>query len=454
MGKAYSVSVAYDEKTAEHHDRRDYTPPNAEYGLHERNVTILNHADHVQAFNDFFAPAIDRYNAKQKRADRKKSYDYYHDLINGKEGYGRGKNREHPIYEYVLQIGNRDDNGITDSEFDNKHWRELKQQGKFKEAEAYVMKHLNKSEEREEIKEVLIGFAKGLEKRYPNFKFLAIELHDDEPNGTGHLHIAFTPYTTDTKKGLDTRVSLSSALRQMGFENNGDELAIQQWQNDVKDRITEEMEKAGYERQFMSNEEKRLSIPQYKRQQALKDIEAREAAVTEREEDIDEAAVNYGKAFRANRDRRKELDVRERALKAREDEHKALERNLAAQAQALAAERENVLRTQNRTLAEREKTAEEREIFRAARAKFELALQDSVVDASLESYAKNYTRRVPIRERDRLGRMHNKRDKNGKVMTEEHNCYDDWLEHKKLLKKWKSDPYIVRAAELDRQFGE
>lgn len=73
MGKAYSVSVAYDEKTAEQHDRRDYTPPNAERGLRDRNVTILNHADHVQAFNDFFAPAIDRYNAKQKRADRKKS---------------------------------------------------------------------------------------------------------------------------------------------------------------------------------------------------------------------------------------------------------------------------------------------------------------------------------------------------------------------------------------------
>ena len=454
MGKAYSVSVAYDEKTAEHHDRRDYTPPNAEYGLHERNVTILNHADHVQAFNDFFAPAIDRYNAKQKRADRKKSYDYYHDLINGKEGYGRGKKREHPIYEYVIQIGNRNDNGITDNEFDGKHWRELKKQGKFDEAEAYVMEHLNKSDEREEIKEILINFAKGLEAKYPNFKFLAIVLHDDEPSGTSHAHIAFSPYTTDTKKGLDTRVSLTGALRQMGFENNGDELAIQQWQNDIKDCITEEMEKAGYERQFMSNEEKRLSIPQYKRQQALKEIEEREAVVTEREADIDEAAANYGKAFRANRDRRKELDVRERELRERESEYKALERNLAEQAKTLATERENILRTQNRALAEQERAAEEHEAFRAARSKLEQALQDSVVDASLEAFAKNYTRRVPVRERDRLGRVRTKRDENGKVMSEEHNCYDDWIAHKKLRQKMMADPYIVRATELDRQYGE
>lgn len=454
MGKAYSVSVAYDDKTAEHHDRRDYTPPNAERGLRNRNVTILNHADHVQAFNDFFAPAIDRYNAKQKRADRKKSYDYYHDLIDGKEGYGRGKNREHPIYEYVIQIGNRDNNGITDREFDNEYWRELKQNGKYDEAEAYVMEHLNKSDEREELKKLLINFAKELEERYTNFKFLAIEYHDDEPNGTGHLHIAYIPYTNETKKGLDTRVSLSGALRQMGFKNDGDELAIHQWQNEIKDRITEEMEKAGYERQFMSNEEKRLSISQFKRQQALKEIEEREAAVTEREADVDETIENYGKAFRANRDRRKELDVRERELRAREDKHKILECNLTEQAKALADERENILRMQNRALAEQAKAAEEHEAFRTAKSKLEQALQDSVVDASLEAFAKRYTKRVPIRERDRLGRFNVIRDENGKVLTEEHNCYDDWVAHKKLRQKMMADPYIVRAIELDHQFGE
>ena len=81
-------------------------------------------------------------------------------------------------------------------------------------------------------------------------------------------------------------------------------------------------------------------------------------------------------------------------------------------------------------------------------------MQDSAVDASLEAFAKKYTKLVPIRERDRLGRIHTKRDENGKVLTEEHNCYDDWVEHKKLLKKWKSDPIIERAIELDRQFGD
>ena len=43
---------------------------------------------------------------------------------------------------------------------------------------------------------------------------------------------------------------------------------------------------------------------------------------------------------------------------------------------------------------------------------------------------------------------------NGKVLTEEHNCYDDWVAHKKLRQKMMADPYIVKAIELDRQFGD
>ena len=39
-------------------------------------------------------------------------------------------------------------------------------------------------------------------------------------------------------------------------------------------------------------------------------------------------------------------------------------------------------------------------------------------------------------------------------MTEEHNCYDDWVAHKKLRQKMMADPYIVKAIELDRQFGD
>ena len=162
--------------------------------------------------------------------------------------------------------------------------------------------------------------------------------------------------------------------------------------------------------------------------------------VLEREADLDETIENYGKAFKANRERRKVLDSREQKIKADEVAQKARERDLEENEQHLAAEQK--------------KTTAEREIFRIARAKLEQIEQTSSVDASLEAFAKNYTKRVPIRERDRLGHVNVKRDENGKILTEEHNCYDDWIAHKKLRQKMMADPYIIRAIELDRQFGD
>ena len=35
---------------------------------------------------------------------------------------------------------------------------------------------------------------------------------------TPHLHIDFVPYTTGSKRGLDTRVSLKQALSALGFK--------------------------------------------------------------------------------------------------------------------------------------------------------------------------------------------------------------------------------------------
>lgn len=46
-------------------------------------------------------------------------------------------------------------------------------------------------------------------------------MHLDE--ATPHLHIDFVPFTTGSKRGLDTRVSLKQALANQGFVGNGRE---------------------------------------------------------------------------------------------------------------------------------------------------------------------------------------------------------------------------------------
>ena len=55
----------------------------------------------------------------------------------------------------------------------------------------------------------------GFAERNPNLKVFNAIMHLDEE--TPHLHIDFVPYITGSKRGLDTRVSLKSALAAEGF---------------------------------------------------------------------------------------------------------------------------------------------------------------------------------------------------------------------------------------------
>lgn len=269
----YSVSVSRDKKIAPKHDRRDYVPRNVEQSLMGRNVVFKDCPDVAAAFNDFFRGSIQRYNDRQTRANRKKSEDYYNALLTGAEGYGKGDTQEKPVYEYVLQIGNKDDNGVTDDQFDGKHWQALKDAGKLDEAAEYTAKHLNIDPDREALKDVLNTVGGKLEERYPNFHILYSYGHDDEPCGTYQLHVAFVPYVTGQKTGLDTRVSLRKALQGMGFTGNPKE-GIKAWQRDVKALIEEEMDARGFEREYMGNNEAHLDVDTFKIMEENKRLQA------------------------------------------------------------------------------------------------------------------------------------------------------------------------------------
>lgn len=65
-------------------------------------------------------------------------------------------------------------------------------------------------------KDILDEFARGFQERNPNLRVFSSHLHMDEE--TLHVHIDFIPFTSDSKRGLDTRVSLKSALATMGFK--------------------------------------------------------------------------------------------------------------------------------------------------------------------------------------------------------------------------------------------
>ena len=382
----YSISVAQG-RVAHEHDDRDYTPKNADWSLRNRNVVIKKSEDYQSVFNDLFRDSLAEYNAKQKREDRKKSYDYYSEIENG-------KGHEKPIYEYVLQIGNHDTLGVTDNDFDSEKWSELKQNGKFKEASDYAKKHLNQDPHREELKNILIDELKNLEEKYPKLHFWTIVVHDDEVGGTCHAHIAFTPVADGYKNGMSTRDSLSKALKQMGFETDSYMLGIQKWQNDLKDNIEKVMLEHGYEREYMNNTEAHLSVDQFKLKSQNEKL-ATEIELSEK---------------------------RLQSLKSSENEYKTRCKELQEK------EKENAKKS----------SVLNSKIHQANGILTELqSIKNAIQEnppISLVDYAKNYKRKQRVKKLHPITHKQIgwQEDADGKILLEEHNCYADWVNHEKV----------------------
>lgn len=142
--------------------------------LSSQNVIIRDEPVR-QAYEKIFGQAVEEYNAKQKRADRKIT-DYYHKIKNGKQ--------KHAVYECIVQIGDRSDTGNS----------------------------------AEKEKQALIRYAEEWDKRNPNLKLIGAYIHADEPNGTVHLHCDYVP-VAECKRGMKLQNSLERALQQQGYQS-------------------------------------------------------------------------------------------------------------------------------------------------------------------------------------------------------------------------------------------
>jgi|GEM_PF-3529213 len=340
-----SVSMSHD-KTSERHSKRDYTPMNVAPSLSERNVRVIDSPSYQDAFNDIFADAIDDYNARQTRPDRKRSHDYWSDVEAAyKAAKSEKPNVPHTTYTYVLQLGDRNTLGVTDDGFDVDHWTALKAEDP-EAAAAYVDAHLNDSEERANAKRCLTEFVKTLPERYPQFWFIEIIGHDDEPNGTFHFDLTFVPVGEGYKTGMSMRDSLTKALNMMGFRSNKtDGLAIDQWQEDVKRQLCDFMAEYGFEREYKDSHEKHRSIGAFQMEQRLdqlaQDIETSELAVADAERHMLDAMDREADIINEASEATAELEVARRARRdAEEDARKAREKADDAERRAVAAKQQ------------------------------------------------------------------------------------------------------------------
>ena len=225
-------------KGSVNHNSRKFLAENVDRERTHLNIDYCNEPIR-EVYHKLFDEALERYNAKQTRADRVIE-NYYEKIRTGRQ--------EKLFHELILQIGNREDTG-SETEFG------------------------------ERAKEALDEYYRGFQERNSNLYVFSAPLHMDE--ATPHIHIDFVPFTTESRRGLDTRVSLKQALAAQGFKG-GSRGATEwnQWVQSEKEHLAQVMERHGFEWEQKGTHEQHLSVLDYKKQERSKELAEIETKLT------------------------------------------------------------------------------------------------------------------------------------------------------------------------------
>lgn len=219
--KKVSLTFRVDSGIIEHNNR-DFIAKNVDPDKIKFNI-FYKQESLEEKYHELFDKALEEYNARQKRGDRKKT-DYLEHIKSSKQ--------EQPFYEAVVQIGDMHNCGI----------------GK---------------ENCEAAKQMLDEYMLDFEKRNPNIKVFNAVMHLDE--ATPHLHIDFVPICHSPTHGLPVRVSLKGALKEQGFGGkNAKETDRQVWASSEKKFLAEILKKHGFEQENKNVHRTHLNVDEYK----------------------------------------------------------------------------------------------------------------------------------------------------------------------------------------------
>ena len=219
------------------HNRRDFIAENVDSSRTPLNVEYCNE-DIRAVYHELFDNALARYNEKQTRKDRIID-DYYEKIRAGKQ--------EKLFEELIIQIGNKDD--------------------------------MNASSENGQLaRQILDEYMQSFQQRNPTLRVFSAHLHMDE--ATPHLHIDFIPFTTGSKRGLETRVSLKKALEALGFAGGTkSHTELNQWIESEKQALASIMARHAIEWDQKGTHEEHLSVLDYKKQERSKEVAALETQI-------------------------------------------------------------------------------------------------------------------------------------------------------------------------------
>ena len=241
-------------KGSVNHNSRKFHAKNTDPERSCLNVEYCN--ENVKdVYHELFDEALTRYNEKQTRSDRRID-DYYEKIRSGKQ--------EKPFHEIILQIGDKDNMGA-------------------------------KTENGRLAAKVLDKYMRDFQRRNPTLRVFSAYLHMDE--ATPHLHIDFVPYTTGSRRGIDTRVSLKQALSALGFKGGTRrETELNQWVAYEKEQLAAVMLDHGIEWEKKGTHEKHLSVLDFEKKERAKEVAELEQSISDGKERLSDIQIQHRKA--------------------------------------------------------------------------------------------------------------------------------------------------------------
>ena len=273
-------------KGSVNHNTRAFSAKNVDKERSRDNVEFC-HSDIKEVYHNLFDEALERYNAKQKRSDRKID-DYYEKIRRGKQ--------EKLFYEVIFQIGNKDDMNVQ-------------------------------SNEGQLAKDILCEFMEQFQKRNPNLYVFSSHLHMDEQ--TPHIHIDFVPFIRNSKRGLDTRVSLKGALSEQGFK--GGTRGMTEWNEWIeaeKQELSKVMGRHGVQWKQLGTHNKHLSVLDFEKQERQKEVAELEQTISGSKEELSDILHRQIEAGRETEQIRKEGEAIRQELNKMVQSKEVMERNI------------------------------------------------------------------------------------------------------------------------------
>lgn len=190
------------------HNNRAFHTKNTDPARTKNNIVFVREPIGT-AYDKLFSKAVKRYNAKQKRSDRKIKNGYFEYQFGQSvtETKLTSPDKRKSFYEYLIQLGTMEDTGVG-------------------------------TEAAEKATACLCEYMRGFSERNPNFYVFNAVIHLDEK--TPHLHIDYVP-VGHYKRGVDTQNGIAQALKEMGYGSGKN--AIAKWRQSeylVFRRICEE----------------------------------------------------------------------------------------------------------------------------------------------------------------------------------------------------------------------